>query len=441
MQPIHDYSISLYLGYHIYQQYSVPAFSPEFLFNIVFIYFLQSIYSRVARVCKNDHGGPHKWQNKWTTYVKTRLNCSVGGDFPFYFDEVQGTSFNMIDTNNGDKLIYGVFTTPDNSIAGSAICAFKLSDIKRSFDGAFKSQANSNANWLPVRETRIPEGETRPGSCHEDSKKLPESTLNFIKSHSLMDRPVSNIYTSPLYVKTAINERLTVISVDGAVRTPNTGDKTYDIMYVGTTRGKVLKVINVETGGFNIAEGVTERKPVVIEEMQVFPYHVPVANVQVVQPLNSKNKKLIVLSDHEVKALPLHRCNAVQVQSCNACVALQDPHCAWNLHRRKCVDSSQYKDTDASALLQDLVHGKHAACSADTPTKLYYDGKRGDVEGTKKQELATNQITQNDDSAEPGANYDDQDQEEIDIIIDFNPEDNGIPVINGKEMCSMHIFF
>ena len=106
------------------------------------IFFLQSVYSRIARVCKNDKGGPHKWQNKWTTYVKTRLNCSVGGDFPFYFNEIQGTSSTIIDTKDGDKLIYGVFTTPENSMAGSAVCAFRLSDIHKSFNGQFKSQAN-----------------------------------------------------------------------------------------------------------------------------------------------------------------------------------------------------------------------------------------------------------------------------------------------------------
>ena len=103
-----------------------------------------------------------------------------------------------------------------------------------------------------------------------------------------MDEPVNNIYTSPLYVKTSLNERLTVIAVDANVRTP-ADDKTYDVMYVGTNKGKVLKIVNVETG-FDIAEGASKREPVVIEEMQVFPYHVPVANVQVVQPKNSNYK-------------------------------------------------------------------------------------------------------------------------------------------------------
>ena len=47
---------------------------------------LQAVFSRVARVCKNDAGGAHKFRNKWTTFLKSRLNCSVPGDRPFYFD-------------------------------------------------------------------------------------------------------------------------------------------------------------------------------------------------------------------------------------------------------------------------------------------------------------------------------------------------------------------
>lgn len=39
-----------------------------------------------------------------------------------------------------ERLIYGVFTTPENSIYGSAVCAFRLQDVMDSFEGAFKVQ-------------------------------------------------------------------------------------------------------------------------------------------------------------------------------------------------------------------------------------------------------------------------------------------------------------
>lgn len=53
----------------------------------------KTIYSRVARVCKNDRGGPSQFRERWSSYLKTRLNCSTPGDFPFYFDELRKLFF------------------------------------------------------------------------------------------------------------------------------------------------------------------------------------------------------------------------------------------------------------------------------------------------------------------------------------------------------------
>ena len=88
----------------------------------------------MARVCKGDKGGPHKYRNKWTTFAKARLNCSVPGDSPFYFDEIQSTS-RIISKSSNEDLIYAVFTTPENSISGSAICSFSMNEIREAFEG------------------------------------------------------------------------------------------------------------------------------------------------------------------------------------------------------------------------------------------------------------------------------------------------------------------
>ena len=53
------------------------------------------------------------------------------------------------------QLIYGVFTTPPNSISGSAVCAFSLQDITDTFEGNFKEQAELNSNWLPVQSAKV----------------------------------------------------------------------------------------------------------------------------------------------------------------------------------------------------------------------------------------------------------------------------------------------
>lgn len=83
-------------------------------FLTLYLFFFQTDFSRIARVCKKDTGGPHKFKSKWTTFLKTRLNCSAPGDTPFYFNDIQATT-NFIQDGQ-DTVVYGVFNTPDNAI-------------------------------------------------------------------------------------------------------------------------------------------------------------------------------------------------------------------------------------------------------------------------------------------------------------------------------------
>lgn len=49
----------------------------------------KNVYSRVARVCKKDNGGKNILSQNWATFLKARLNCSIPGEFPFYFNEIR----------------------------------------------------------------------------------------------------------------------------------------------------------------------------------------------------------------------------------------------------------------------------------------------------------------------------------------------------------------
>lgn len=64
------------------------------------------VFSRVARVCKNDMGGRFLLEDTWTTFMKARLNCSRSGEIPFYYNELQSTFYLP-----EQDLIYGIFTT------------------------------------------------------------------------------------------------------------------------------------------------------------------------------------------------------------------------------------------------------------------------------------------------------------------------------------------
>lgn len=62
----------------------------QLISNIIYTWFaFQAVYSRVARVCQHDKGGPHAFSDRWTTFLKARLNCSVPGEYPFYFNEIR----------------------------------------------------------------------------------------------------------------------------------------------------------------------------------------------------------------------------------------------------------------------------------------------------------------------------------------------------------------
>lgn len=100
--------------------FSLPPAEPHFIsaydIGLFTFFFLRenavehdcgkTVYSRVARVCKNDIGGRFLLEDTWTTFMKARLNCSRSGEIPFYYNELQSTFYLP-----EQDLIYGIFTT------------------------------------------------------------------------------------------------------------------------------------------------------------------------------------------------------------------------------------------------------------------------------------------------------------------------------------------
>ncbi|XP_077556481.1 semaphorin-1A-like isoform X4 [Haemaphysalis longicornis] len=313
----------------------------------------KTVYSRVARVCTRDKGGPHKFQQRWTSFLKARLNCSVGGDIPFYFNEIQSTSPIVDGVYNGKeaKLIYSIFTTPHNSISGSAVCAFRLEDIQRAFEGSFKGQDDINSNWLPIVNSKVPE--PRPGQCVNDSRTLPDVTLNFITEHPLMDQAVPAHFGRPILVHTGFQYRFTYIAVDPQVEAVN--GKKYDVLFIGTDTGRVLKAVNV--GPPQLAGG----RPVLVEDVGVF-RGAPVTNLLVHRPQGSgaPQGSLVVVTHSEIQAIPLFGCQRYG-SSCTECVALQDPYCAWDSERSACVNPNM-RVRNKDSYVQSIEEGWDHRC-------------------------------------------------------------------------------
>ena len=259
-------------------------------------------------------------------------------------------------------MIYGVFTTPVNSLGASAICAFRMDDIKAAFDGQFKGQEDSNSNWLPVANSKVPE--PRPGRCVNDSTKLPDTTLNFIKDHPLMDQAVPNFWGHPLFVQSSFKFRFTQIAVDPQIETAS--GKTYDVLFIGTDDGRVLKVIN-SAAAASIGHPLHNKvNPVIIEETTVFPNKLAITNLLVYHTFYEA--KLLVVSSSEIQAIPLHKCQS-RASTCGSCVGLQDPYCAWDVSRQVC-SSSRSRFWSRENFVQNIEDGWDNRCPDGRPSNV-----------------------------------------------------------------------
>lgn len=184
--------------------------------------------------------------------------------------------------------------------------------------------------------------------------------------------------------------------MDPQVRTAD--GKTYDILIIGTDKGKVIRAINTES-----YDSVSKVRPVVIEEIKVFETEAAITNLRFVPQTDKVGPRLIVVSNDEIQTIPLHRCytdsvitcrwvfilsddgisffpallfyrsvilpfetfvlmDCVFLFGCSECVALQDPYCAWNAATSRCVTVASVAPTAQSALIQSIFTGYSDQC-------------------------------------------------------------------------------
>uniref|UniRef100_A0A8C1PTP7 Sema domain, transmembrane domain (TM), and cytoplasmic domain, (semaphorin) 6D, like n=1 Tax=Cyprinus carpio TaxID=7962 RepID=A0A8C1PTP7_CYPCA len=290
----------------------------------------KAVYSRVARICKNDMGGSQRVLEKhWTSFVKARLNCSVPGESFFYFDVLQAIT--DIININGVPSVVGVFTTQLNSIPGSAVCSFSMADIEKAFHGRFKEQKTADSVWTPFPEEKLPK--PRPGCCaghgsaesYKTSIEFPDETLQFIKSHPLMDASVPSIGDEPWFTKTRVRYRLTALTVDNTAGP----QKNYTVVFIGSEAGIVLKVL-AKTSPLSLNDSI------LLEEIDVFNQAKCLSSNEddrriLSFHLDKDTHTLYVAFSSCVVRIPLSRCE--RHSSCQkSCIASRDPYCGWMSH-------------------------------------------------------------------------------------------------------------
>uniref|UniRef100_A0A8C6LHK8 Semaphorin-2A n=1 Tax=Nothobranchius furzeri TaxID=105023 RepID=A0A8C6LHK8_NOTFU len=272
----------------------------------------KTVYSRVARVCKNDIGGRFLLEDTWTTFMKARLNCSRSGEIPFYYNELQSTFYLP-----EQDLIYGIFTTNVNSIAASAVCAFNLSAITQAFNGPFRSQENPRSTWLP---TPNPIHNFQCGTIDDKgpNEGLTERSLQDAQRLYLMNDVVQPESVDPLVMQDDVRfSNLVVDIVQGM-------DTLYHVMYISTEYGTILKAL--ATRNKNL-------QGCYLEEMELFPPGVrePILSLQI---LHSERSLFVGLNDKVLK-IPLERCSTYRTET--LCLEARDPYCGWDFRQRTCT--------------------------------------------------------------------------------------------------------
>uniref|UniRef100_A0A8C1W137 Semaphorin 6A n=1 Tax=Cyprinus carpio TaxID=7962 RepID=A0A8C1W137_CYPCA len=285
------------------------------------------VFPRVARVCKSDLGGSQRvLEKQWTSFLKTRLNCSIPGDSHFYFNILQAVT-DVIHISGRD-VVMATFSTPYNSIPGSAVCAYDMAEIAAAFTGRFKEQKSPDSTWTPVPEEKVPR--PRPGVCagsssgekFKVSNEFPDETLNFIKLHPLMDEAVPSIANRPWFLKTMVRYRLTRIAVDNAAG-PH---RNHTVVFLGSERGIVLKFLAKMRSGFL-------NDSLFLEELSVYnPEKCSIDGVEdkriISMQIDSRSHSLFVAFSSCVVKVPLSRCER-HGECKKSCIASRDPYCGW----------------------------------------------------------------------------------------------------------------
>ncbi|XP_060621736.2 semaphorin-3B [Anolis sagrei] len=326
-------------------------------------------FARIGQICRNDMGGQRSLVNKWTTFLKARLVCAVQGSdgSDTYFDQLRDV-FLLPTRDKRNPLLYAVFTTSSTVFQGSAVCVYHMNDIRRAFLGPFAHKEGPNFQWVSY-QGRVPY--PRPGMCpsktfgtFSSTKDFPDDVIQFARNHPLMYNPVLPHGQKPIFLQTNVGYSFTRIAVDRVAA----ADGHYDVLFVGTDVGTVLKVVSVPK------ETWQNMEELLLEELQVFKDPTPVTSMQV----SSKRQQLYVGSRTAISQLPLHRCG-IYGKACAECCLARDPYCAWDG-----TSCTRYMhNTKRRFRRQDVRNGDPSIlCSGDPQRNSVQEKKLYGVEGS-----------------------------------------------------------
>ncbi|XP_060915107.1 semaphorin-4A isoform X1 [Labrus mixtus] len=291
------------------------------------------IVSRVSQICMSDVGGQRTLQRRWTTFAKAQLLCQADNELPYNVIQDVDTLAPAEGAPADDTLFYGIFTSQWSVNSGrSAVCSFRLSDIKSVFSGNYKVLNRDTLQW----STRVQEKVANPGECglHNAS----DNALRFVKENFLADdsvRPVGRTLTM-----VSAEHTYSHLSVQ---RVQAVNQRDYTVLFLLTESGYLHKAVLLQAGAH------------IVEEVQVFVQPQPVKSLK----LSTAQGVIYVGTSEGVVRVPTANCSVYW--TCPQCVLARDPFCGWDPNSRACVGVSNSK----SSLVQDVDRGNvEEACSS-----------------------------------------------------------------------------
>uniref|UniRef100_A0A3Q3X1A6 Sema domain-containing protein n=1 Tax=Mola mola TaxID=94237 RepID=A0A3Q3X1A6_MOLML len=294
------------------------------------------IVSRVSQVCMSDVGGQRTLQRRWTTFAKAQLLCQANNELPYNVIQDMDTLPPAEGASADETLFYGIFSSQWSVNSGrSAICSFRLTDIKSVFSGNYKFLNRDTLQW----STRVQEKIANPGKCglHNAS----DNVLHFVKENFLADEIVRPVGRSLSMVSAEHSySHLTVQRVQAA------SNRNYTVLFLLTESGYIHKAVLLQGGAH------------IIEEVQVF------KQPQIIKSLKLSTSKGVIYVGTSEGVVRVPTANCSFYWTCPQCVLARDPFCGWDPASRACVKAS---DSQTS---QDVDRGNvEEACNSVSLTK------------------------------------------------------------------------
>ncbi|XP_060937608.1 semaphorin-4A-like [Limanda limanda] len=278
---------------------------------------------RVAQVCGDDSGGQRTLQKKWTSFAKASLLCQSHKQLPFNTLQDVFTLQPQEGGNASDTLFYGVFTSQWSSGRQSAVCVFKLQDIKMVFAGSYRTFDMKTHQWSLLQGKH-----SYLGQCGLD--KATDSELEEVKRSFLTSAGVKPVTDGPVVVSSEHQ-----YSRVAAMRTTAANGKQYTVLFLLTESGFLHKMVFLDRGAR------------FIEEIQVFTQPQLVKSIV----LSSTKGAVYVGTSEGVTSVPVANCSVYR--SCGQCVLARDPLCGWSPTRRECTSLNNDRDH----IVQDVENG------------------------------------------------------------------------------------